>query len=81
MDGQQKHDQQQLFDELYRQKVRQARGMTPEQRVLEGLRHSEASLQAMAESVRHQFPSAGEEEVQQILRKRIEKLRRLKGKL
>lgn len=80
MAGQQKPDQQ-FLDELYRQKVRQARSMTPEQRVLEGLRHSEASLQAMADSVRHQFPSAGEDEVQQILRKRIEKLRRLKGKL
>ena len=70
-----------LFDELYRQKIRQARSMTPEQRVLEGLRHSEASLEAMADGVRHQFPGATEDEVQRILRERIEKLRRLKGKL
>jgi hypothetical protein len=70
-----------LFDELYREKIRQARSMTPEERVLEGLRHSEASLQAMADGVRHQFPAASAEEVQQILRQRIDRLRRLKGKL
>lgn len=72
---------QELFDELYRQKIRQARSMTPEQRVFEGLRHSEASLEAMADGVRHQFPGATEDDVQRILHERIEKLRRLKGKL
>jgi hypothetical protein len=73
--------QKQLQAELYRQKIRQARSMTPAQRVLEGLQHSEASLRCMEESVRGQFPAASDQEVQKILDERIRKLRRLKGKL
>ncbi len=70
-----------MLDEIFRQKVEQARRMTPEQRLLEGLRQSDVAARVMADGVRQQFPNAGEDEVQRILRERVDRLRRLKGKL
>lgn len=63
-----------LFDEIFRRKVIGARQMTPEQRVVESLRHSDACARIMRDGVRHQFPAATEEEVTRIL---VERLRRV----
>jgi hypothetical protein len=65
-----------FFDQLYREQVLQARSMTPEQRVLEGLRLSDMAMRAMADGIRAEFPNADECEVLGILRERLERIRR-----
>jgi hypothetical protein len=67
-----------LFDELFRGKVVRARQMTPEQRVVESLRHSDACGQIMRDGVRHQFPAATEEEVTNILVERIRRVEQIR---
>ena len=69
-----------LLDENFRQKIEQARRMTPAERVLEGLRESDVAARVMADGVRQQFPSASEDQVQRVLRERVDRLRRLRGR-
>jgi hypothetical protein len=68
------------IDEIFRQKIEQARRMTPEERVVRGLRHSDDMVEVMANMLRGQMPNAGDQEIRRVLRERIDKLRRLKGK-
>ena len=67
-----------LADQLFREQILQARRMTPDERVREGLRLSDLAVRVMADGVRHQFPAAPEEELRRLLRERIERVRRLK---
>jgi hypothetical protein len=69
--------QKQLQDELYRQKVRQARSMTPAERVRASFELTDFALNVMAAGVRAQFPAADEHAVQRIVRQRIDRVRRL----
>ena len=71
---------QQLIDELYLDKVRAAREMSPEQKLLAGPRLFERSCRIMLDGLRHENPDAGEERLQQLLRERLALIRRLEGK-
>jgi hypothetical protein len=72
-------DQQPLFDDLYRQKVRQARAMTPAERMLASFELTDFALNVMSAGVRAQFPGADEPEVQRIVRQRIDRVRQLEN--
>jgi hypothetical protein len=64
-----------LIDEIYRRKVIRARQLTPAQRLLASLEHSDAMVEWMRAGIRHQHPSASEHEVSQILIERINRVR------
>jgi hypothetical protein len=66
-----------LVDELFREQVRRARAMSPEEKVLAGPRLFERSCRIMADGIRDRHPQATEEEVQQILTTQLALLRRL----
>jgi hypothetical protein len=68
---------QQLVDHLYRERVLRARAMPPEEKLVLGLRLFDRSCRIMADGIRGEFPDAGEERVQQILRARLALIRRL----
>lgn len=71
---------QKLIDEIYRQKLRAARAMSPEDKLLAGPRLFERSCRIMAEGIRSEYPDADEDRVQEILRGRLALLRRLRGR-
>jgi hypothetical protein len=60
-----------LLDHLYLEKVRAARQMTPEQRVLAGFELTEFVRRSLEDGIRHEFPLASEDEVQCKLRERV----------
>jgi hypothetical protein len=69
----------QLIDDLYREKVLQARSMTPEQKLLAGLDLFDLACQIMADGIRLQLPHADEANVRAALRQRLAALRRRGG--
>jgi hypothetical protein len=66
-----------LIDTLFRDKVRAARAMTPQDRVLAGPRMFEIACEIAKAGIRHQHPDADEERVLQLLRQRLAWARRL----
>jgi hypothetical protein len=58
-------------------KVRQARMMSAEERILAGMRLFSGVCERMKEGLRDERPAAGEEEVHRLLLQRLAKLRRL----
>lgn len=78
-DGRMQPDQK-LIDEIYRQKLRAARAMSPEDKLLAGPRLFERSLRIMADGIRSEYPDANEDRVQEILQERLALLRRLRGR-
>lgn len=66
-----------LIDELYREQVLQARAMPDDEKLLAGARLFDRACRLMSDGIRHQFPNASEERVQQILRERLDLVRRL----
>jgi len=66
-----------LIDQLYRERVLRARAMPPEEKVALGLRLFDRSCRMMADGIRHEFPEADEERVQELLRERLALARRL----
>jgi hypothetical protein len=68
---------QQLFDSIERSKVEQARQVTPQDRLTASLRHSDESMEIMRAGVRHRFPGASEEEVQQRLIDQVRLVKRM----
>lgn len=58
-------------DDLYREKVRQARKMSAEEKFLAGLRMFDEECRFRREGIREQYPEATEEEVEHILRERL----------
>lgn len=70
---------QKLIDEIYRQKLRAARAMSPEDKLLAGPRLFERSCRIMADGIRSEYRDADEVRVQVILRERLALLRRLRG--
>jgi hypothetical protein len=63
---------QRLIDELYREELRDARAMRPEDKVLAGQQLFEAACRVTLAGIRHQNPGASEEQCWEILRKRLE---------
>ena len=69
-----------LIDELYRERVRRARETPPEEKLLDGPRLFAFACQVMADGIRHQYPDASENQVQQILTDRLALQDRLEGR-
>jgi len=69
-----------LIDELYRDKVRQARAMSPEEKFLAGGELFEFCCELMASGIRMDHPDADEEEVRRLMAARLELGRRLENR-
>ena len=70
-----------LIDELFGKRVRKARRMSPEEKLLGGARLFHRSCRIMADGIRSQFPDADEQRVQEILRQRLAIVRRREDRL
>lgn len=68
---------QRLIDELYREELREARAMRPEDKIRAGQQLFEAACRVTLAGIHNQNPGATEEQCWQILRKRLEWKRRL----
>ena len=66
-----------LVEELFRERVRRAREMSPDEKLLAGPRLFDRSCRIMADGIRNEFPNASESEVEKILRERLALIRRL----
>jgi hypothetical protein len=65
-----------LEDAAFWERVRRARQMTPQERILEGFRLFEQYCEDMAAQIRREYPQLDEPQVQQLLTQRLELLRR-----
>lgn len=70
---------QELIDDLFRERVLRARRTPPEEKLLQGPQLFDMCCGIMADGIRHQFPDADEQRVQEILFERIALLRRLEN--
>jgi hypothetical protein len=68
-----------LIDELYRDKIRAARAMTPDEKLFAGPRLFRLACRVMTDGIRHQHPEATEEQIQEMVRQRLELARRLEN--
>ena len=68
---------QRLIDELYREELREARSMAPEEKILAGQQLFEGACRMTLAGIRNQNPGASEDQCLEILRKRLEFQRRL----
>lgn len=66
-----------LADDIYRERVLQARRMSPGEKFAAALEHSQRVIDWMKKSVRHQFPDKTEAEVHSIVAARLDRLRRV----
>ena len=66
-----------VVDDLLRERVERARAMSPEEKLLAGPRLFERSCRIMADGLRHEHPEASEEQIQELLRQRLELVRKL----
>lgn len=64
-------------DAIYREKVRRARALTVGERVATGIELFEGALGMMRDGIRHQFPAASPEEVEDRLGARLKRLRQV----
>lgn len=69
-----------LIDAIYLDKIRSARQMTPEQKLLAGPRIFERSCRIMLDGLRHENPGAEEQTLKQLLTERLALVRRLEGR-
>lgn len=69
-----------LIDELYWDKVRAARAMSPEDKLFSGARLFDFACRITADGIRSQYPDADEARVQEILRDRVALARRLENR-
>jgi hypothetical protein len=67
---------QELVDALERDKVRQARAMSPADKFIAGARLFDFACSITKSGIRHQHPDADEAEVLRILRERLERAQR-----
>ena len=65
-------DTQRLIDELYREELREARAMAPEQKLLMGEALFEYACSITLAGIQNQFPEADEAEQRRILEQRLE---------
>jgi hypothetical protein len=68
-----------LIRQIDRQRIEDARRMSPEARVLECLRLFDFAVKITAAGIRSQYPEADERQVQRIIRQRLELMRRTEG--
>jgi len=66
-----------LADQLFLDRVRRAREMSPEEKLLAGARLFDRSCRIMADGIRDQYPDADEQRVQEILKERLARIRRV----
>ena len=66
-----------LIDEIYRDRVRRAREMPPEEKLCAGIELFEEACQRMRDGIRMQFPSADAAEIERRLRQRLKRLRQV----
>jgi hypothetical protein len=66
-----------LADAIYAEKIRRARAMTPGERMEAGIELFEASLGVMRDGIRMQHPEADDDAVETILKRRLDRLRRM----
>ena len=71
------HFDQPAIDLQLQEQIRQAKRMTPEERVREGLRLSDLALQVMADAIRAEHPHASDEEIHDLVGQRLERVRQL----
>ena len=71
---------QRLIDELYREELREARAMPPEQKLLLGEALFAYACSITMAGIRNQFPEADEAERRRILEQRLELQRKLEGR-
>jgi len=71
---------QRLIDELYREELREARAMPPEQKLLLGEELFAYACSITMAGIRNQFPQADEAEQRRILEQRLELQRKLEGR-
>jgi hypothetical protein len=67
-----------LIDSIYREKVLRARRSPIERKVLAGAEIFEMVCRRMADGLRAEKPDADEVEVEELLRQRLDRLRRLR---
>lgn len=65
-----------LMDDIFREKIVRARGLTPDQRLRIGMDLFETSIGLMKDGIRWQFPGSTAEDVQRILNERLEWMRK-----
>lgn len=70
---------QELVDDIYKERVLRARRTPPEQKLLDGPRLFDRACRIMMDGIRNQNPDADEKRVREILRDRLELLRRLEN--
>jgi hypothetical protein len=68
-----------LVDEIYLDKVRAARAMSPEEKLLAGPRLFERSCRIMLDGLRHRNPDADDTRLQMLFRERLARWLRLEG--
>jgi hypothetical protein len=68
------------MDQSTREQIERARRMSPDERFREGLALCDRTFRLMQDGIRHQFPSATPQEVQRILRGRLERIRAIEAK-
>ncbi|MCB1232706.1 MAG: hypothetical protein KDN19_20850 [Verrucomicrobiae bacterium] len=66
-----------LSSAIYRDKVLRARQLSVAERLETGIELFEGAVGMMRDGIRHQFPAAGPEEVEEILRRRLKRLRQV----
>ena len=66
-----------LGEDIERERIARARRTPPLEKFLAGVRLFEYSCWIMAAGVRHQFPEAEESQVAEIVRQRLDLVRRL----
>jgi hypothetical protein len=66
-----------LIDAIYRERVLQARRTPPEEKLLDGARLFDFACRIARDGIRDQHPEANEQQVEEILRARLARLRSL----
>ena len=66
-----------LIDQLFLERVRKARALNPEDKLLAGARLFDRTCRIMADGIRDEYPNADERRVREILRERLALARRL----
>lgn len=73
MDG----DISKLAEAIYREKVLRARKLTVGERIATGIELFEGALGMMRDGIRAQFPGMAEPEVEELVRKRLNRIRQV----
>jgi len=68
------------IDELYRERVREAREMPAEEKLLAGEELFEYACSITLAGIRNQFPNASEEDCQRILQERLDLRERMENR-